>query len=158
MDTWSNDTSREIKEKTMPTIKDINTVNAIAEAYIGNGRCKCDALEEVGYKRSFARSGKGTRLYDRPEVIRAIEVAEARKRRNDDFDRSRSHALHMELYADARKAGDNTTCTAVLREMDKLYGLITDKSQVTTEETRTLTASEQEEARRIALIRLKDTG
>jgi hypothetical protein len=63
--------------KAMPTISDPNVVQAIAREYISNGRDKSAALITVGYKPSYALSGKGTILYEKQTVKDAIDRIEA---------------------------------------------------------------------------------
>jgi len=60
----------------MPSIRDENTVNAIARAYIKLDRNKAAALQDVGYSHSFSYSGKGTKLYENSRLKAAIAVLE----------------------------------------------------------------------------------
>ncbi len=63
----------------MPNIKDESTVEAIARAFTSNGRNEEEALLEVGYSKSYARSGLGNRVYSNVLLKEAIARIDAKQ-------------------------------------------------------------------------------
>lgn len=58
----------------MPSIKNIETINAVAEAYTSNGHNKTNALRTAGYNEDYAHSGGGMKIYSNLHVIAAIKT------------------------------------------------------------------------------------
>lgn len=69
----------------MPTISDTNTVQALARGYLASGKVKEKGLLAAEYKPSYARSAKGMKLYEKPEVIAAIAEIEAEVCKDNDL-------------------------------------------------------------------------
>ena len=61
----------------MPTITNPTVINTIAMAFLANGNNKEAALLEAGYKKSYARSTKGMKLFTRPDVVAEIQRVRA---------------------------------------------------------------------------------
>lgn len=135
----------------MPTISDPNVVKAIAREYVANGHNKPQALITVGYKPSYANSGKGTGLYQKEVVIKAIAAYEADMR----VDSTMTVAKVQSMYEEARQLAitNNQPSAAVsaVTGIARLYGMDKD-TQVTTELPTELTPDQVQEATRAANV------
>ena len=109
----------------MPSIRDENTVKAIAREYIRLDRNKAGALvsEAVGYSRSFAYSGKGTKLYENIALKDEIARIEAEIADKIDHDRDKAIAILHEALAIARTDKSSAGIVQACRELDAISNL-----------------------------------
>ena len=73
----------------MPSIKDDSTVEAIAQEFCSNGRCKQRALKAVEYKDSYAKeSGRGCKVvFSNVRVKQAIARIDAKQQAKSEWNR-----------------------------------------------------------------------
>ena len=96
----------------MPSIKDINTVKAIAREYCSNGRNKGDALRVIGYKESYCTTRGIGVVYSNERVQAEIEQIEAEKAVKIEHNRETSLVRLDKAYTLAEKQG-NTSSSSV---------------------------------------------
>jgi hypothetical protein len=137
----------------MPTISDPNTVRAIAREYVTNGRNKAQALITVGYKPSYANSGKGTILYAKKAVIDEISKFEQDIRLNTDWTVDRAQAMLLETRDRAIKQGTSSVEVSAVVAINRMFGLDRD-NDVSDTKTEEIDANQKIEAHRLAQIRL----
>jgi hypothetical protein len=135
----------------MPTISDPNVVRAIAREYVTNGRNKPLALITVGYKPSYANSGKGTGLYEKEVVKAAIRAKEAAVEDMSEYsikDCDKDYKRIMEASEANKQFSTASTCVtgrARLRGWDK-------DNQTTTDTPTDLSPDQVQEAIRAANV------
>jgi hypothetical protein len=138
----------------MPSIKDQSTCEAIAREYCSNGRCKAQALKEVGYKETYYNSGIGLKtVYDNirvKEAIRAIDEAGAvRSERTvqsiDD--------MYQQAYTLASTSNQPSAMVSACTGIARLYGMDKD-TQASPDQPLPMTESQLLEAHRAANVAL----
>lgn len=92
----------------MPDIRHKGTRQAIAKAFLGNGRNQAKALLEADYSYNYAYNGKGAKLFDRRDLQAAIDTAEDEINRKTDVTHAEIIA-RLRLYSglDEAKESDN---------------------------------------------------
>ncbi len=146
----------------MPCIRDKSTVQLVASIFCGEGeRDKEQTLVLAKYSKSYARSGKCALLYARPEVIAAIQAIDTKKQEKINYDCEQALVLLLADYIRLEPAADKGNIqaiqarTAISRELNDVVGLHKQRFVDETEQARELTQQEQEEAQRLAGIRLR---
>ena len=107
----------------MPTISDPNTVKAIAQEYISNGRNKPKALITVGYSESYANSGKGTRLYGKKAVKEAIAVLEAKMGAEVGRTVQSLDLMYQQAYDKSLSSNQPSAMVSAVTGIARLYGM-----------------------------------
>ncbi len=115
----------------MPSIKDKSTVEAIAQEFCSNGRCKQKALKAVEYADSYAKeSGRGCKVvFSNVRVKAAIARIDAKTQAKNEHDRQIAIDLLLADYKNlATAAGKGNIAavnarTAIVRELDCITGL-----------------------------------
>ncbi len=143
----------------MPYIKDINTVKAVARAYIANNMNKSKALISVGYKPSFANSGRRDSVYKNTQVQAEIQALLEVK--------TVQAELTIEIVladleygiqqAKLRKPPDLGAIARFSELRGRYLAMYTDKQVVSTEQAQALTEQEQEQARAFAEWSIKQS-
>ena len=110
----------------MPSIKDPNTVTAIAKAYCANGRKKEEALLTAGYKPSYANSYCG-KIWEDKRIIDACNIEQARIEAKTGFTREVAEAELDEARVIAERKQAPNDMIAATRAKAKLYGLETER-------------------------------
>ncbi len=123
----------------MPSIKDESTVEAIAQEFCSNGRCKQRALKAVKYKDSYAKeSGRGCKVvFSNVRVKQAIAridaKAQAKYEHNQEISVEKLYTDYgyLEQQAKAGNIAAINARTAIVRELDCTTGL--QKQTITTD-------------------------
>ena len=113
----------------MPNIKDDSTVEAIAQEFTSNGRCKGKALEAIGYSKGYANTQGIIVVYSNVRVKAAIAKIDAKTAKILDHDRAIAIDLLTSDYANlAIKAGKGDiqaiqARTSIVRELNAISQL-----------------------------------
>ncbi len=139
----------------MPSIKDQNTIDLIADNYCTNGQVKGKALRSAGYSKHYSEHG-GLKLFDNIRVKQAIDrrmadLAVVCQHTIEDSQRKLDRAYDL-----AEKLNQPSAMVSSTREMDVIHGLIKENIQIDTLEQAELTAAERREARILAKLRLSN--
>lgn len=113
----------------MPTINDPNVVRAIAREYCTNGHNKPQALITVGYKPSYANGGKGTGLYQKEPIKKAIEAFEKDMRLSSEMTVEKVQAMYKEMYDLSKTNNQPSAGVSAVTGIARLYGMDKDASQ-----------------------------
>ncbi len=112
----------------MPTITNRGTINILAEAFVRLNGCKSGALADIGYAKSYARSVKGMKIYEREDVKTAIHALRAKLRAEKGFTVDDCHTLYMDAYKQAQALKQPSAAVSAATGIARLYGLDKDNS------------------------------
>lgn len=113
----------------MPSRLTKEKAEAIAEEYCTNGYNKAKALEDVGYKSSYANSGAREATYNTIQVKQAIDdkMAEISQKIEHNYEKAVRMLLKRLSWLDKSAKAGNTKAinaqTAIIRELDCISGL-----------------------------------
>lgn len=146
----------------MPTIRNQETVDLIAQNYCSNGHNKEKALKTVGYSDSYAETLGHTKVYGNIRVKEAISKIEAKNKAKIEHNYQIAISELNQVIANLKpkaESGDtqaNQALTQAIREKNAIAGLHKQEIKHTTDDQqRKLNAKEQAEAKRLASIRLR---
>lgn len=133
----------------MPSIRDDNTVKAIAREYIANGRNKTQALLKVGYKAKYAETTGIGVVYRNARVIAEIGKLEAKLAKDNLY--TVKHA--QDEYEEARELAKTIKAPASMVSATggkaRLYGL--DRQVIDDSRTKEPTLTREQEIEQLEL-------
>lgn len=139
----------------MPSIKDDSTVEAIAREFTSNGRNKEQAMRTIGYAVSSCKSGKAVRdVYGNLRVKQAIARIDAESAKECKRTVQSLDAMQQAAYDLSMKINQPAAAVSASREIGKLHNLY--ESDQADQEVLALTKAEQEAAKEIASLILRD--
>lgn len=140
----------------MPDIRHKETVNKVAYGYCTNGENMYQAMINADYSHNYANTHA-------KEVLGNIRVKEAIKRITEQLQVENESAIefgkreHLRLKLLCEQKGDMVNATRNLEGYMRSNGAYTDNiNTADTTEQRKLTEKEQEQARRVANIMLRE--
>jgi hypothetical protein len=139
----------------MPDIRDPNTVQAIAIAYIANGRNKEQALVDAGYAESYARTGHCAQLYARTDVKLAIHGQEVKYAEENGYSVAVCQAEYEQARVHAVALNQPSAEVSAITGKARLYGMDKDHEIGSKEAAVPVTAEQTEEYRAMARAAIK---
>ncbi len=107
----------------MPNIADINTIKAIAQAFVVNGLVKSKALITAGYSKHYARAGKGLALFNDDRVIAEIAQVQSEARIKAGTTIEDVERMYDEDRTLARALKQPAAAISAVTGIARLYGL-----------------------------------
>ena len=129
----------------MPSIKDESTVEAIAREFTSNGRNKERALKAIGYAESSCKSGKAVKdVFGNLRVKSAIARIDTRNMEEQDVTRETIADMYRNGFNVADKQKNSTGMATNATGLARVYGLLQDNINTTTDSPVILTAEHAE--------------
>lgn len=145
----------------MPSRLTDERAKVIAQAYCNNGFDKTKGLKAIKnsdgsqfYSDSYCQT-LGHRIYNNIKIKAEIDKIIAQSQRDTGVTIALQQVEHQRLAKLAEDKGDLPTATRNIELLGKTIGAYTENIHTTTERQKELTEAEEEEARRLANIRLR---
>lgn len=110
----------------MPSIYDANTRTAVVREYLATGKNKEQGLVNAGYTKSYARSGRGHKIYADKRIVAEIDKQVADLSKILEHDRTIAIKLLTDNLARLQSKADNgdiaaaSAITACIRELNAI--------------------------------------
>lgn len=137
----------------MPDIRQQSTIEALAQAFCGNGRKQEQAMIETGYSKAYASSYCGE-LWDNKRVISAIARIDAKQAEKAETTVESVHNLYQSAYDQAAGLNQPSAMVSAATGIARLYGMDKDAA-VKDDKPESLTPEQVEEYRAMARAAIK---
>ena len=115
---------------------------------------KSEALIESGYSRTYAKSGRGLKIYEDILVKQAISKIQASNQVKTAYNATKAEQELEQARLRAIELKQVSAEIGAITGKCKLYALMTDKLLTDTEQKQELDQAQEQEAREIAKLRL----
>jgi phage terminase small subunit len=107
----------------MPTITNPGVIEAMVLGFLTSDRNKSEGLRQAGYKPSYARSVKGMKLYERPDVLTEIKRQELDLIKKTGYSKEQATQDLIDDRQLARDLNQPSAAISANSQLIRLYGM-----------------------------------